>query len=258
MIEQIDISSFEIISNHVLCKVDLAFDYVEIPGPDGTKVSLQIVDSTVVGVNAKNVAISGTIIGLPSKLKFHSELKTHEKGKTIAKSEFEAMMRQSVPHETTLNLSIGDRVLFNYKNGIDSESEGRLLKTDKYGYVTLLRYETLYAKIVGADLIPLNGWVLFVRDQEESEIELDSGLVLVKKTDRYKSEWGTVVEACERNKTYMDNVFDSDFPLKTDTRIAIDPRFGHRIVYDLHAGQFKGIEAIKRKDILGYVPEYVV
>ena len=251
MIEQIKISDFELVSNFVLCKIDIDYDYVEIPGPDGTKVQLKIVDNTQMGENTKNIAITGTVLKTPERLVYNGDIKLQDKGKTIAGDEFESIMRSSLAHDTQLNVSAGDKVIYDYKVGVDGEAEGRLFKDEKIGYVMLIRYEMLYAKVVGEDLIPLNGWVFFLRDQKPVEEERESGLVVIHKTDKYESNVATVVVSGKMNKGYLDKGFqDPICELPEGTRVLIQRKFGHRIAYDLHAGKFKGIEACKRRNIL--------
>lgn len=255
MIEQINISELELVSNYILIKVDPDYDFVELKGPNGTTVALQVIDFTMKGPDTKAISITGTVLNTPERLLFHRELKIHEKGKTIAGDEFEALMRQSLTHDTDLNVSAGNKVIFDYKVGVDAETEGRLLKDENGEFCVLIRYENLFAKEVDGEIIPLNGWVFFIRDQRAEEIR-ESGIILPGATDKYEKNIGVVISSDKPLRAYLDKgVQDSREELPAGTKIALQRKFGFRIAYDTHAGELKGFEAIRRRNILATFEE---
>lgn len=248
MIETIDLRNFELVSNYIVVLLDPDYNFKEVTGPDGTKVEIQLIDLTV--TQAQNQSITGTILRLPERLLFHGELNTHEKGKTISGDEYESLMRNSMPFEVDLNVKEGDKVVFDYKVGLHAESEDRILKDVTHGYCMLMEYHNLFAKEVNNELIPLNGWVFFNRDQNPAEYQLPSGLWMVEKVNKYGILKGTVLSADDPVKDYIESGTDDLVEIKAGSRIIVQKGFGYRIAYDLHAGKYAGLECVKRKNIL--------
>ena len=257
MIEKINVETIELLSSQVLVKVSPNHDFREIPGPNGTKVELYIGDfAKDFHATAQNVAITGTILKTCEALSFHGELKTHQKGKTIASEEYNALNRSSMPFDVDLDVAEGDKVLFSHLTGLNAEPEGRLLKDEKYGYVMLMRYDMLYAKEVNDEIVPLNGWVFFIRDQKPSEYQLPSGLWICEKVDKYGFLKGTVVAADKPVRDYLNPKHrDTDWDLPKGQRIIVQPKFGYRIAHDVHAGKLFGIECVKRNYLLAIFDE---
>lgn len=248
MIEQVSLENFELTSNFVLIASGLDYNFVEIPGPMGTKVQLELCE--ILAGEPEKKCITGTVLKVPEKLMFHGELHRHKRGITIADEEFCSLMRTSMPHDTDLNVKEGDRVIFDYKMALDSEAEGRLLNIEGYGYCVLMPYESLYAKDTSGELIPLNGWVFVLRDQNPNEWMTESGLIVVEKTDKYGSKYATVVKA-DGPIEYLDkNLHESPVLLNPDQRVILQRGFGYRIASDRYAGELLGVEAIKRRNIL--------
>jgi len=249
MIEPVNINTFELTCNMVLIKGGLDYNFIEIPGPHGTKVQLELCE--IVKNEPEKKCITGTILKTPDHLLFCSELKKHERGKTISDGEFASLMRNSIPHNTELNVFEGDRVIFDYKMALDSEAEGRLLNVEGHGYCVLMSYESLFAKEVEGELIPLNGWVFALRDQQPHEYTTPSGLIVVEKVDKYGSKYATVVSADKPIKEYLDkNLEEMPISLTTGQRILLQRGFGYRIASDRYAGKLLGIEVIRRRNIL--------
>lgn len=250
MIERINLHDFEPLHNYLLIQTDPNYNFIEIPGPSGTKISLELVDTTSEW-DTKNISMSGMVLKAPNQLFFDSELRAHEKGKSVSHDEYSARMRTSMPWDTVLSVQPGDRVIFDYKQNMEIETDGRLLKDENGEFCLLVRYDNLFAKEIKGEYIPINGWVFFVRDQREEHTERASGIVVVNKTDKYECVTAAVFSSDEPIKTYMDKAFqDPDIDLSTGQRIFVQRKFGFRLAYDTHAGKLKGVEAIKRKNIL--------
>ena len=248
MIESVSLDSFELTSNFLLIESGLDYNFVEIPGPNGTKVQLELCE--IVAGEPEKKCITGTVLRTPEKLLFHGELKTHERGKTIADDEFASLMRTSMPHQTELNVKGGDKVIFDYKAVLACEAEGLLLNVEGHGYCVLMEYHNLYAKEVDGELIPLNGWVFALRDQEPNEWTTESGLVVVEKVDKYGSKYATVVKA-DHGIDYLDkNLYEQKIELSPKQRILLQRGFGYRIASDRYAGELLGVEAIKRRNVI--------
>ena len=249
MIEKIDLDTFEIVSNYVLVKLDSNHDFIEVPGPNGTKVELQLIDFT--DTQEQLQAITGTVLKAPKELKFHGELKQHERGLTIASDEYAALMRNSAPFDVAMNVKEGDRVTFDLKEAIGAELTGLLVNVGELGYAVLMPYEGLFCKEVDGEFIPLNGWVFFKRDQYPAEWTTESGLLIIEKVDKYGSKYATVICADAPVKEYVEKGYeDGKVELEPGKRIFLQKGFGFRIALDRFAGGLKDIEACRRTRIL--------
>lgn len=251
MIETINLSNIELVSNFVIIKVDKDHDFIEIPGPNGVKIELQLINNSITNPTG-NLAITGVILKTPKRLLFHGELKTHQKGITIAGKEFEALMRETMPHDVDLDVKEGDKVIFDYKSALNAENDGRLLKDENGNYCVLMKYDTLFAKEINNEVVPINGWVFFLRDQKPHEWQTESGLWCVEKENKYGINRGVVVSADKPVRSYIDNnSSDGRQEYNPGDKILVQRGFGWRIAYDVHADKLKGVECIRHKNILG-------
>lgn len=252
MIETISLYNFELTSNFVLLASGLDYNFVEVAGPLGTKVQLELIE--MVKNEPEKKCITGTVLKTPDCLYFHGEVKTHNRGKTIADDEFAALMRTSMMFHVELNVKEGDHVIFDYKMALDSESEGRLVNVEGHGYCILMPYESLFAKEGNGELIPLNGWVFTIRDQKPFEYQTASGLFVVEKTDKYGSKYATIVQADAPIKEYLDkNLEEPQVELLPGKRVLLQRGFGYRIASDRYAGKLLGVECIRRLHICALV-----
>lgn len=254
MIEAISLDTFELTSNFILLKGGVDYNFVEIPGPFGTKVQLELIE--MVKNEPEKKCITGTVLKTPGQLYFHGEVKTHDRGKTIADDEFAALMRTSMMFHVELDVKEGDNVIFDYKMALDSEAEGRLVNVEGHGYCMLMPYESLFAKEEKGELVPLNGWVFILRDQNPYEYQTASGLTIIEKVDKYGSKYATVVTAADPIKEYLDKTLvEPQVELKPGQRIFLQRGFGFRIASDRYAGKLLGIECIRRRNILSFINE---
>lgn len=249
MIEKIDLKTFEIVSNHVLIKLDRNYDFIEVHGPDGIKVELQLIDFTATQEQLQ--AITGTVLKVPNKLKFHAEIKQHERGLTISSDEYSSIMRNTMPFDVPMNITEGDKVTFDLKEAIGAELTGLLVNVGESDYAVLMPYESLFCKEVDGNFIPLNGWVFFKRDQKPGEFVTESGLVIIEKVDKYGSKYCTVICADAPIKEYIEKGYEDDkMNLHPEDRIFLQKGFGFRIAMDRFAGGLKDIEGCRRTRIL--------
>lgn len=248
MIENIDLNNFELTSNYVLVKLDSNYDFIEITRFDGVKVELQLVDFTM--NEASLQAITGTILAVPKFLTYNGFIKNHTKGITIAGDEYESLMGASTQQDTKLNVKPGDKVTFDYKEALDAEDSGRLVKIDGIGYAVLMHYDALFCKEINSEFFPLNGWVFFKRDQKPNEHLLENGLLVIEKTDKYGSKYATVLCADSPVNDYMDRTqHEPIIDLNPEQRIVLQKGFGFRIAVDRFAGDLKTVECVRRTKI---------
>lgn len=252
MIETISLDNFELTSNFVLLASGLDYNFIEVAGPNGTRVQLELCE--IVKNEPEKKCITGTVLRTPEYLYYHRQVKTHDRGKTIADDEFAALMRTSIPHKTSLNVKEGDKVIFDYKMALDSEAEGRLLNVEGHGYCILMPYESIFAKEVEDGIMPLNGWVFVIRDQKPFEYQTASGLFVVEKTDKYGSKYATVLNADHPISEYLDKTLEEpQVVLKHSQRVLLQRGFGYRIASDRYAGTLLGVECLRRRHIFALV-----
>jgi co-chaperonin GroES (HSP10) len=248
MIEKINLETTELTANYFIVKPDPNYDFVEVKGVDG---SMKIWMGYSPNDETKHVSISGTILKAPNELKYYGDILTSKKGFNVSNESFSSKMRNSMQYITTRNVKEGDKVYFDYHNQFDSEIEGRLINVEGEGYCTLMHYETFFGKEVDKDFVPLNGYVLFKRDQSEREYVTKSGLTIIQNTNIYEGRIGEVIAADKPLSGYLDRAVEDKFELKKGDKILINPKFGYRIAYELHAGEMKDYELIRRRHIYG-------
>lgn len=254
MIEEINLDTVQLTGNLLIVKPDPNFDFVEVTGQDG---SIKIWMGYSPNDETKHVSITGTILKTPNELKYYGELLVSKKGFDCSNEEFSSKMRNSMQYITPLNVKEGDKVYFDYHNQFDSELEGRLIKIKDHGYCMLMHYETFFGKQVEGEFIPLNGYVLFRRDQSEREYITKSGLTVIQSTDIYAGRIGEVIACDAPVSGYLDRAVEDKWELKKGDKILINPKFGYRIAYALHAEQMADYELIRRRHIFGKLDEII-
>lgn len=252
MIEKINLETLEITSNMVLVKIDPDYDFHEVKGPNGNLIVLQLVDFSKTGVQIQS--ITGTVLKAPELLSFHVELKEHEKGRTISDEEFNSLMRTTMPHDVPMDVSPGDKVVFDVKHALDAEECGLLVDVEGVGYAVFMTYEALYCKEANDKIIPLNGWVIFLRDQKPGEWQTESGLFVIEKVDKYGSKYATIIHYDAPVREYIEKEhYDPNIELKHGDRVLIQRGFGHRMADDSFAGKLKGMEVARYRNLLAFV-----
>ncbi len=245
MIKKTTLEDIELTGNYLIVKPDPNFDFIPMQSPNG---EIQIHLNYNPQDATKHVSITGTVLKRPIELKYFGPelLRSAE----MTNEEKSSLMRNSMPYKTKLNVNNGEKVYFDYHNQFQADDEGRLIEVDGHGICMLMKYETFYGKEVKGEFIPLNGWVIFTREQQDSEYETASGLTIIKNVNVYESNKGEVVCADLAVSEYLDGSSESEILLVSGDKILIDVRFGYRIAYAVHAGEMTNYEIIRRKNIL--------
>jgi hypothetical protein len=245
MIEKIDLSTFKILTNQVLIKVDPNHDFVTINGFGGKKVELQLVSFGEHEIN--HVSISGTVIAKPEKPYYF------KRNDNLAQQEFASLMKNSLPADCDFPIEVGTKVYFNYSNQLNAENERRLVETDEHGICMLCRLDSLFGYEQEGEVKPLNGYVFFKRDKDEDEVTFENGLIGIQKAQKYGSYKGTVIKADKPVRAYQEGHNEPQVDLNEGQRMVIDKRFGYRMAYDMHGGQLESVEVIQRRHILALI-----
>jgi len=248
MIDTIDPKTATIPYNYVLVKADSAYDFHEIPTPDG-KVSIQL--SYFNQDKSKYLSISGRVLILPQNKWFFAD-----KGDGNGQ-EFDAMVRNSLEFDANFDVKVGGRIFFDYREQIDAETEVRLVRTADYGLCVLVRQDRIYGVYDEGDLRPVNGYVFFLRDQMPDSLELSSGILLTRKANKYECNRGTVLSADEPCRAHLEHEYEGQIELGKGDRIIVDKNRGFRISYEVGNDELRDIEVIHRKDIAGKVETIV-
>lgn len=249
---KIKLSDLELTSSLVLVKPDPNFDFIPVKGPEGeVKIYLAYNPQD----ETKHVSITGSILKLPAALTYYGEILSDPT--SLCMDERSSKMRTGMPYITKMNVVEGDKIYFNYHNQFQALEEGRLIDVEDHGICMLMHYETFYGKEVEDEFVPLNGYVLFKRDQIDADYQTESGLHVVRKQNVYGSNLGTVLGVDERVTGYLDRSKEDDIEIKKGDRIVINPKFGYRIAYSIHGGAIKDCEIIRRKYIWGIFDEMV-
>lgn len=248
MIEKINLSTFELTSNTILVKIDANYGFVPIKTPSGI-IELQIVyDGKDKQDATKHYSITGAVVSIPKELFYFHDKHEHSRGNNTY---FESAMRNSMQHLVDLGLEIGNQIYFNYKNQMDAEKESRIVETDKYGLCMLIPYESIYAKKINEEILPINGWVFFIRDKTPEQITFKSGIIGIQKENAYGSNIGTVTELDKPVKRYLDGSYEPKDNLHKGDRIIIQKGYGYKLAYPIHNKEIKDVEVVRRKNIMG-------
>lgn len=242
MIDKIDLKTATIPFNFVLVKSDPNFDYHEIATPDG-KVTLQL--SYFNQDKSKYLSISGKVLMMPKEKWYYANKEN------LSGHEFNAMVRNSLEFDANCDIEVGDRIFFDYREQVDVETECRIVRTDEHGLCILVRMDRIYGKYVDNDIKPVNGYVFFLRDQMPEKLELSSGILLVRKQDKYAMNTATVLAADAPCRSHLEREYEPKMDLKEGDRILLQKNRGFRIAYDIGNDELKDIELCHRKDILG-------
>jgi len=239
MIDTIDIKTAKIPFNHVLIKADSAYDFHEIPTPDGSvKIQLTYFNQD----RSKYLSISGKVLMLPEQTWFFGN-----KGDGHG-DEFNAMVRNSLEFDANFDVKVGDRVFFDYREQVDAEIECRLVRTADYGLCVLVRQDRVYG-VYEDELRPVNGYVFFLRDQLPDKLELSSGILLTRNHNKYELNHGIVLSADAPCRQHLENEFEPGMELSPGDRVLIAKNRGFRISYEVGNEELRDIELVHRKDI---------
>jgi len=240
MIDTIDINTTTIPFNYVLLKCDPTYDFHEIPTPDGSvKIQLSYFNQD----RSKYLSISGRVLMLPEQKWYFAD-----KGDGSG-DEFNAMVRNSLEFDANFDVTVGDRVFFDYREQVDAELECRLVRTAEYGLCLMVRQDRIYGVYENDTLRPVNGYVFFLRDQLPDKLELNSGILLVRNHNKYEMNTATVLAADAPCKRHLEHEHELPIELQDGSRILLMKNRGFRISYEIGNEELRDIEVCHRKDI---------
>ena len=253
MIEQVDLSKFKLTSNYILVKPDPAYNIVAIDGPEGKKIELTIISDSE--REACHYSISGTVIKRPDEI-FYFNKHSDEAG-SMEQRQFASQIKASAGVKCDHPYQEGDKIYYNYNVQLQCEEENRLIETEEYGILMLIPVDAIFAVVKDDEIIPVNGYVFFTRDQEQPEYITDSGLTVIQEVKGYERNFATVVSASTPPTGYLDGGTMGPDTYEKGDKIIVDKRFGYKMAYDLHADQLKSVETAFHKHIIAKLEEVV-
>ncbi len=240
-------TQLQLLNNYVLILPHGSYDRVKIAGGVELAIGYNHVD------RGRHYSITGKVLKLPKKLTYHSDLLKD----VMDQEERISMVDSSLPWKTTLDLRVGDMVVYNYMQNDAALIENRIVEIEGYGDCLLLPYEEIYGySRDGKDYTPINGFVFFRRDIANSR-ENKGDLEIVLNTTDYQEDFGSVIDPGKPVPEYLDGRDfdkDPDMDLKAEDRILVKTGYGFRISYEYHEPSLKGVEVIRRPNILALCP----
>lgn len=247
IIERINLSTFEIVSNKLLVKCDPAYDVIVIDGPEGKKIELQLISFDESAVN--HFSISGTVIKKPIHTFFCN------KDEEMCQLELASKIQASLQVDSDHDYEVGDKIYYNYNVQLSAQEEYRVIETEEYGMCLLISIDAIFCYQKDDKLIPVNGYVFFKRDEKESEYVTESGLTVMQGVKGYDTNIGTIMAVSSPVRAYLDGGNSGDLGLKVGDRILVDKRFGYKMAYDLHGGEIKNVEVVFQKYVVAILEE---
>jgi hypothetical protein len=252
MIEKIEnIGGFKLVSNFILVKPDPAYNIVAIDGPEGKKIELTIISDSE--REACHYSISGTVIKRPDEIfyfnKYSDEAGSMEQRMYASSIKASAGVKCDHPYQE------GDKIYYNYNVQLQCEEENRLIETEEYGIVMLIPVDSIFGYVNNGEIIPVNGYVFFTREQQESEYLSESGLTIIREVKAYEKNFATVVSSSTPPMGYLDGGTIGPDTYEKGDKIIVDKRFGYKMAYDLHADELKSVEVAFLKHIIAKLEE---
>lgn len=204
----------------------------------------------------RHVSVYGKVIGVPDNLLYL--------GRKVEKLEpykiygpvlrvIQQMVERSLEFETKMEISIGDRVLFNYVNYLTAEDENEFVIYEGRKML-LMRYDLIYAVVNGDAIKPVNGWI-FVRNIKLTDEERVSGGVMSSKT--VLAGAGHVLHVGTPVKHYLHHDIPDNLNVRQGDivcfRNAMMTTFEYKYHQTLNKSTDSPVCAIRRKDILGFL-----
>jgi len=251
MVEQIELSTFKLTSNFILCRPDPAYNIVAIDGPEGKKIELTIISDGE--REACHYSISGTVIKRPDDI-FYFNKYSDESG-AMEHRMYASQIKASAGVKCDHPYQEGDKIYYNYNVQLQCEEENRLVETEEHGICMLIPVDSIFAVVKDDEIIPVNGYVFFTRDQQESEYLSDSGLTIIREVKGYEKNFATVVAASSPPMGYLDGGTIGPDTYEKGDKIIVDKRFGYKMAYDIHADELKSVEVCFYKHIVAKLEE---
>jgi len=246
MVELVNLKTFKLISNYILVKPEANFNVVAIDGPEGKKIELTIISDGE--REACHYSISGTVIKRPDEI-FYFNKYSDEAG-SMEQRQFASSIKASAGVKCDHPYQEGDKIYYNYNVQLQCEEENRLVETEEYGICMLIQVDSIFGVANGDEIIPINGYVFFTREQQESEYLSESGLTIIREVKGYEKNFATVVSASTPPMGYLDGGTIGPDTYEKGDKIIVDKRFGYKMAYDLHADKLKSVEVCFHKQIV--------
>jgi hypothetical protein len=194
----------------------------------------------------ERVAVIGEVISVPNRLIFNGKLIERAKMQ-LGNTEFlgkriNQLKESSVRFDVPIEIAVGDKVLFSYKNQIDCYREGRVIRNLDSLESIIIKYDTLYAVEKNEDLLdPLNGLIFVEPLKELKDIVTESGVyVLEEKIQETRKKinysFGRIIEIGSPCKGYLDfpGFVDPSMELKSGDYIYFDERLAKNLQHEMH------------------------
>lgn len=256
--------NYRTLNNLVLVLPDEDYETFQIAGRE-----TGIFTSLAAGTAGERACVSGTVLAVPETLIYNGkrilDLKRKHLSPAAEQAEIDRLKKDSLVFDSPMELAVGDKVLFFYKNQIDCYRDGRSVPVDVFGttkFALLMCYDTLNCVELAPDkLKPLNGLIFVEKVELKSNVKSASGLELVNfkmmggLPKKRPFGIGRVVEAGSMCYGYLDfpEIKPDDYPIKPGDYVFVDERYTHNLQHANHQTHKTPRIIVKRKDIHGVV-----
>lgn len=266
----ISIKNIRIRENWVLIKPDPDFESYQFGGKETGIIAptYKYEKGNRVDAKNKNFATTGTVYGVPERIRFTRDDIRNIKASIITERNNEKVIADSsllykinrlkengCRFETENELTIGDHVKFSYQIHLKAQ----YFDTEE-GRMCFVKYDDIYMTTAGK---MINGFILVDPELQDTKLEDGiktkevAGLSIVKLGDTYKrsARWayGTVLHSGKKIKGYFDfaTYCDDDIDVQAGDKIIYDPRVAVQYETESHmALADRKLLLIQRKDIL--------
>lgn len=267
----ISIKNIKIPFNYVLVKLDANFESYQFAGKETNILAPTYTykEGKRVDAKHKNLATTGTVYGVPERIRFTREaiksikasIVTERNGQNALADasllyKINSLKDAGCRFETENELKIGDHVKLAYQVHTKCQS----FETQE-GEMHMVKYDDIFMTTDGK---MINGYILVdpvrrdtVQDGAATLLTTSSGLVIPKLGETYKrsARWqeGIVKYAGKKIGGYFDHdgYYDEDIEVIPGERIIFDPRTAMQYEMDIHMRlSDHRMYLIQRKDIL--------
>lgn len=267
----ISVKNIRIPANWVLTKIDPDHTSYQFGGRETGILApnYEYKDGNRVSTPQKNFATTGTVYGVPEKIRFTREaikkikasIVTERNGEQVMADasllyKINALKEYGCRFETENELQIGDRIKFSYQVHLKAQ----YFDTDE-GEMCFIKYDDIYMTVDGK---MVNGCILVDPTTQDvnkegamTYVTTASGILLPKLGEAYKrsARWmhGTVLHVGKKIGGYFDfaEYCDDDINVKEGDKLIFDPRTAVELEMNTHRQLAdRKLLIIQRKDIL--------
>lgn len=256
-----EISKLKIPANYVLVLPDPDYEEYQRFGK-----STGILVGNTLDTSGVNVSVKGTVYQIPTRLDYYGNMIGSLKSRPddqreVLQEQIDDLTEKSVKYKVPMEVSVGDRVAFFYRNQFDCRRDGRVVETE-LGEMLLMKYDTLFYKVDDQNncTAMLNG--LLIIEPIEKPQKTKTGIYITTKlhTDvRTKAPWGygRIIQSGCLVSGYLEFPNDNDNPydkILPGTAVMYNPRYQVQMEHDTHQQVFdRRLFRIHRKDVFGTV-----